>query len=70
MRNKDQDNLDSALIEMGWLDLIFLIPMFLLFSYLPDDKPFSILINVLIVIFFGVGIAVTCHWLKERFKSK
>ncbi|MGJ5719017.1 DUF6007 family protein [Staphylococcus equorum] len=46
-------NLKESLNGMGWLDLIFLVPMFLLFSNLPAPNLVSILLNIIIVIFFS-----------------
>ncbi|ARJ51588.1 DUF6007 family protein [Staphylococcus lutrae] len=64
------NNLEEALKSLGWLDLIFIIPMFLLFSYLPDDNFFYILINLIIVIFFGIGLSLSSHWLVSCFTKK
>ncbi len=53
---------------MGWLDLIFIIPMFLLFSYLPTYNFWSILLNVIIVIFFSFGLAMVFHIIVDSIK--
>lgn len=56
------DDLKSALNKAGWLDLIFIVPMFLLYSYLPTYNFWSILVNVIIVIFFAFGLAMAFHF--------
>lgn len=64
------NTIDEVLKSLGGLDLIFTIPMFLLFSYLPGDHMFNILINFIIVIFFSIGLVLSSHWLACRFLKK
>ncbi|WP_411712046.1 DUF6007 family protein [Lentibacillus cibarius] len=48
---------------MRWLDLIFIVPMSLLVSYLPTYGFWSIIVNTLIVILFvwlSFGIPYRC----------
>ncbi|MBX8994167.1 MULTISPECIES: DUF6007 family protein [Staphylococcus] len=54
-------NLKYSLTYLGWYDLIFLVPMFFLFAYLPTYNVWSILLNVIIVIFFSIGLATITH---------
>ncbi|MDU7271263.1 MAG: DUF6007 family protein [Staphylococcus lugdunensis] len=49
---------------------MFLIPMFLLLSYLPIYNVFSIILNVIIVFFFAMGLILTTHILWDYFKSR
>lgn len=62
-------NLKESLNGMGWLDLIFLVPMFLLFSYLPAPNLVSILLNIIIVIFFSFGLAFSTHLIWNYIKK-
>ncbi|OEH53156.1 hypothetical protein AQ616_17910 [Oceanobacillus sp. E9] len=61
-------DIKSIFKRMGWLDLIFIIPMFLLFSYLPTYNFWSILLNVIIVIFFSFGLAMVFHIIVDSIK--
>lgn len=54
-------NLKESISYLGWYDLIFLVPMFFLFAYLPTYNVWSILLNVIIVIFFSIGLATITH---------
>lgn len=63
-------DLKSIFNRMGILDLIFLIPMFLLFSYLPSYNFLSILLNVIIVILFTFGLAVAFNIVVNSIKKK
>ena len=54
-------NLKYSLTYLGWYDLIFLVPMFFLFAYLQTYNVWSILLNVIIVIFFSIGLATITH---------
>ncbi|MEJ7174874.1 DUF6007 family protein [Staphylococcus caprae] len=56
-------NLKESLTMLGWWDLLFIIPMFLLFEYLPTYNFISILLNVIIIIFFSIGLILTTHML-------
>ena len=49
------NNLKQALNSLGWLDLMFLIPLFFLYMYLPTYNFISILLNVLIIILVSIG---------------
>ncbi|GAA0441821.1 DUF6007 family protein [Lentibacillus halophilus] len=64
------DNLKGIFDKMEILDLIFIIPMFLLFSYLPSYNIWSILFNVIIAIFFAFGLAMTFHTLFDFVNKK
>lgn len=54
-------SLEVVYKKLGLLDLIFIVPMFLLFSYLPDYSPWNVLLNVVIVLFFSFGLAMAFH---------
>ncbi|MFD2760327.1 DUF6007 family protein [Lentibacillus juripiscarius] len=64
------NDLKSALNRAGWLDLIFIVPMFLLFSYLPTYNFWSILVNVIVVVFFAIGLAMAFHIVADFLKKK
>ncbi|WP_241962774.1 DUF6007 family protein, partial [Staphylococcus shinii] len=48
-------NLKESLNGLGWLDLIFLIPLFFLYTYLPAYNLISVLLNVIIIILVSIG---------------
>lgn len=64
------DNLDEALTSIGILDLIFVVPFFVLFSYLPSEHGWQWIVNIIIVILCALGAAYLFHTLKAQFKSK
>jgi len=64
------EDLKSTLNKVGWLDLIFIIPMSLLFSYLPFYNFWSILINAIIVIFFTFGLGIAFHVVIDSIKKR
>lgn len=64
------NDLKEALNALGWLDFIFLIPMFLLYSYLPIYNFASILLNIVIVILCSFGLALLAHLLWNYLKEK
>ncbi|WP_415239059.1 DUF6007 family protein [Staphylococcus lugdunensis] len=70
MRCIRMNNFRETLKAIGCWDLIFLIPMFLLLSYLPIYNVFSIILNVIIVFFFAMGLILTTHILWDYFKSR
>ncbi|HDJ6700329.1 TPA: hypothetical protein PQ896_002739, partial [Staphylococcus aureus] len=47
------EDLKHSLKGLGWWDLFFAIPMFLLFVYLPNYNFITIFINIVIIIFFS-----------------
>ncbi len=63
-------NIEKTILQITWWDIIFLIPMFLLFSYLPTYNTWCILLNVIIIIFFGMGLVLTTHILWNHFLNK
>ncbi|WP_234021540.1 DUF6007 family protein [Staphylococcus agnetis] len=70
MKQQNQDDFDKTMVELGWLDLIFLVPSMFIFSVLPSDTIWDIILSLIIIIFFSIGVAVTFHWLYERFKNR
>ncbi|MCJ1657009.1 DUF6007 family protein [Staphylococcus sp. NRL 16/872] len=62
------NNLKTALNFLAWWDIIFVVPMFLLFSYLPTYNIFSIVLNVLIILFTSIGLILTVHSIIAIFK--
>lgn len=64
------NNLKEAINGLGWLDLIFLIPLFFLYTYLPTYNFLSILLNVLIIILVAMGIAFLSLSIKKSIKNK
>ncbi|MEJ7541724.1 DUF6007 family protein [Staphylococcus intermedius] len=65
-----KDRLDEALTGIGILDLIFVIPFFVLFSYLPSEHWWQWFINIIIVVFCALGAAYLFNTIKNRFKSE
>ncbi|WP_256090038.1 DUF6007 family protein [Staphylococcus aureus] len=53
---------------MGWWDLFFAIPMFLLFAYLPNYTFITIFLNIVIIIFLSIGLILTTHIIIDRIK--
>lgn len=62
--------LKNSLLYLAWWDLFFIIPMFLLFMYLPTYNWVSILLNIVIVVFFSMGLILTTHILWNYFKRQ
>lgn len=46
------EDLKQSLKGLGWYDLFFIVPMFLLFVYLPNYNFITIFINIVIIISF------------------
>ncbi|HFD6424589.1 TPA: DUF6007 family protein, partial [Staphylococcus aureus] len=55
------EDLKHSLKSLGWWDLFFAIPMFLLFAYLPNYNFITIFLNIVIIIFFSIGLILTTH---------
>ncbi|UEX90853.1 DUF6007 family protein [Staphylococcus ratti] len=70
MTSPQHDDFDKVFKEIGWYDLILLIPSALLVAYLPDDFPGAIVINLLIVIFWSIGLITTVHWCIQKYKER
>nr|WP_121604167.1 DUF6007 family protein [Virgibacillus sp. Bac332] len=64
------NHLNSVFNRIGLLDLIFIVPMFMLFSYLPSYNVWSVLLNIVIVIFFAFGLAMAFHIIVGSIKKK
>ncbi|MGM0943291.1 MAG: DUF6007 family protein [Bacillota bacterium] len=64
------NNLNSVFNRIGLLDLIFIVPMFMLFSYLLSYNVWSVLLNIVIVIFFAFGLAMAFHIIVDSIKKK
>ncbi|MCC2252239.1 DUF6007 family protein [Virgibacillus sp. AGTR] len=64
------NHLNSVFNRIGLLDLIFIVPMFMLFSYLPSYNVWSVLLNIVIVIFFAFGLAMAFHIIVDSIKKK
>ncbi|PTI04840.1 DUF6007 family protein [Staphylococcus warneri] len=62
--------LKNSLLYLAWWDLFFIIPMFLLFIYLPTYNLVSALLNIVIVFFFSMGLILTTHILWNYFKRQ
>ncbi|MGY0413822.1 DUF6007 family protein [Staphylococcus sp. mip270_02] len=63
------NNLKDAMKGLGWLDLIFLIPLFFLYIYLPIYNFISILLNVLIIILVSIGLSSLSFSIKNFMKN-
>ncbi|MBS3611611.1 hypothetical protein KCX55_15490, partial [Staphylococcus aureus] len=55
------EGLKHSLKSLGWWDLFFAIPIFLLFAYLPNYNFITIFLNIVIIIFFSIGLILTTH---------
>ncbi|HCZ0197719.1 TPA: hypothetical protein O2H24_000219 [Staphylococcus aureus] len=62
------DGLKHSLKSLGWWDLFFAIPMFLLFAYLPNYNFTTIFLNIVIIIFFSIGLILTTHIIIDKIK--
>ena len=62
--------LKNSLQYLVWWDVFFIIPMFLLFIYLPTYNLVSVLLNIVIVFFFSMGLILTTHILWNYFKRQ
>ncbi|SQC24646.1 Uncharacterised protein [Staphylococcus aureus] len=48
----------------------FIVPMFLLFVYLPNYNFITIFINIVIIIFFSIGLILTTHIIIDKIKEQ
>ncbi|ELL5583651.1 DUF6007 family protein [Staphylococcus aureus] len=62
------EDLKQSLKGLGWYDF-FIVPMFLLFVYLPNYNFITIFINIVIIIFFSIGLILTTHIIIDKIKS-
>ncbi|HHW7939778.1 hypothetical protein BKL72_01895 [Staphylococcus aureus] len=63
------EDLKQSLKGLGWYDFFFIVPMFLLFVYLPNYNFITIFINIVIIIFFSIGLILTTHIIIDKIKS-
>ncbi|HCY8532755.1 TPA: hypothetical protein O2B76_001533 [Staphylococcus aureus] len=63
------EDLKQSLKGLGWYDLFFIVSMFLLFVYLPNYNFITIFINIVIIIFFSIGLILTTHIIIDKIKS-
>ncbi|EOA8849126.1 DUF6007 family protein [Staphylococcus aureus] len=63
------EDLKESLKSLGWWDLFFAIPMFLLFAYLPNYNFITIFLNIVIIIFFSIGLILTTYIIIDKIKS-
>ncbi|PTI81864.1 hypothetical protein BU098_08810 [Staphylococcus xylosus] len=63
------NDLKEAMNGFGWLDLIFLIPLFLLYIYLPTYNFISIFLNVLIIILVSIELYSLSFSIKNFIKN-
>ncbi|HDE6521992.1 TPA: DUF6007 family protein [Staphylococcus aureus] len=63
------EDLKQSLKGLGWYDLFFTVPMFLLFVYLQNYNFITIFINIVIIIFFSIGLILTTHIIIDKIKS-
>lgn len=63
------EDLKHSLKSLGWWDLFFAIPMFLLFAYLPNYNFITIFLNIVIIIFFSIGLILTTHIIIDNIKN-
>ncbi|HEK7144280.1 TPA: hypothetical protein SR715_000938 [Staphylococcus aureus] len=62
------EGLKHSLKSLGWWDLFFAIPIFLLFAYLPNYNFITIFLNIVIIIFFSIGLILTTHIIIDKIK--
>lgn len=63
------EDLKHSLKSLGWWYLFFAIPMFLLFAYLPNYNFITIFLNIVIIIFFSIGLILTTHIIIDKIKN-
>lgn len=63
------EDLKQSLKGLGWYDLFFTVPMFLLFVYLLNYNFITIFINIVIIIFFSIGLILTTHIIIDNIKK-
>ncbi|HCY6342163.1 TPA: hypothetical protein O1118_001693 [Staphylococcus aureus] len=63
------EDLKESLKGLNWYDLFFTVPMFLLFVYLPNYNFITIFLNIVIIIFFSIGLILTTHIIIDKIKS-
>ncbi|MBE5662289.1 hypothetical protein HU001_10695 [Staphylococcus sp. SS21] len=63
------EDLKESLKSLGWWDLFFAIPMFLLLAYLPNYNFITIFLNIVIIIFFSIGLILTTHIIIDNIKN-
>lgn len=63
------EDLKESLKGLSWYDLFFAVPMFLLFVYLPNYNFITIFLNIVIIIFFSIGLILTTHIIIDKIKS-
>lgn len=64
-----KNHLDEALTGISILDLIFVVPFFVLFSYLPLEHWWQWIINIIIVVLCALGVAYLFYTIKKQFNS-
>ena len=64
------NHLGENLKDIGILDLIFFIPSCLLFSYLPCDYWWQILVNLIIIILTAIGLTQIFYLIKSIVRKK
>ncbi|HDJ3362173.1 TPA: hypothetical protein PP968_000346 [Staphylococcus aureus] len=62
------EDLKQSLKGLGCMTF-FIVPMFLLFVYLPNYNFITIFINIVIIIFFSIGLILTTHIIIDKIKS-
>lgn len=63
------EGLKHSLKSLGWWDLFFAIPIFLLFAYLPNYNFITIFLNIVIIIFFSIGLILTTHIIIDKLRA-
>ncbi|HEI7709359.1 TPA: hypothetical protein SK886_001787 [Staphylococcus aureus] len=63
------EDLKESLKGLSWYDLFFTVPMFLLFVYLTNYNFITIFLNIVIIIFFSIGLILTTHIIIDKIKS-
>ncbi|EML4657880.1 hypothetical protein OX822_001914 [Staphylococcus aureus] len=63
------EDLKESLKGLSWYDLFFTVLMFLLFVYLPNYNFITIFLNIVIIIFFSIGLILTTHIIIDKIKS-
>lgn len=70
MTDIEQPKVDQALDRMAGYDALFIIPMMALFSYLPAVGWWSMLVNGIIVILTGFGLAYITHTIIHVYQKR
>ncbi|WP_079476713.1 DUF6007 family protein [Marinococcus halophilus] len=71
--DNEKETTKQALDRMTLYDFLYVLPMFFLFFYFPSDRFWQVIVNFIIIILVGFGLAYATHtvvYLYNRSKYK